>query len=1236
MDLGSRWDCYIAVTFLLLAIGAMAGCQGLSSGGSSANNSSVWATNTRLNFGTVVVGSSKSLTDTITNGSAGSVTISSVKASNSQYQVTSPGFPLLLAPGQSTSLTINFVPNEVGQPSGTIAMMMSSSNEAQLNLSVSGIAVSSGKLTVSPASLSFGSIPVGQSQAQNGTLTNSGGSSVNVTQASTSNAVFSITGLGLPTTLSPGQNTTFTVTFAPKTAGLQNASVSFNGAASLTTNGVVGQSSSPTSAILSATGNGTTAGQLTLSPTSLSFGNVPVHTSQNLTAVVTNSGASSATINQVTATGAGFALGGLALPNTLAPGQSASFEVTFTPVAAGTVTGTITISTSNSNLSLALTGSGVSPGALTASPASLNFGSVTVGRTQSQNGTITNSGGTSVTVSQASATGAGFAIGGITLPLTLSPGQSAAFTATFTPAASGNVSGNIAFTSSVATLNIPLTGSGLAVGSLGASPATINFGNVQVGSSQTQTVTLTNGGSSSVTVSRILASGAGFAVTGLSLPLTLAVGQSASFNATFTPNSAGSVNGSVAISSNAPNPSLNIALSGTGVAVGTLAANPATISFGSVPVGSSLSRSETLTNSGGSSISVSAATVTGAGFGTSGLNLPTTLSPGQSLTFNVTFTPLTAGSASGTLSLTASGSVPSLSISLSGTAAAPDFSLSALPSSLTIAQGSNGSSTISVALQNGFTGSVSLAASGLPSGVTASFGTNPITGTSGSTLTLTASSAATTGTSTVTITGTSGTRSHTTTVALTVKATVSALIATPTMLSFTYQIGSPVPGAQSISVTASASTLSFTASTSGGTWLSAAPISGTTPGTVEVTANPAGLTAGTYNGTVTIASAGATGSPQTVPVTLTVSVTSTANHYEYVFTDGMLYVYDLDVAGFPLVKSKSVPTSSGTRGAVACVGNATLYVSFGGDGGPNGNGGLLAYDLVSDAVVWTQNYSHGIDSHAITSDCTLIYMPDGELANTTIWNVVDAKTGNEIGMIAGSRASNPHNTIVFNGHVYLGGRQSTLFQAANVSDNTVYFTSANTGNTIRPFTLNAEETAAYITETNLLGFEQIDLKTGAVRFTVPVAGFSTNCSSNCPSTPSHGISMSPDEKWLYVLDSINGYVHVFDISGGVNVKPLQKFDVKLNHGLLNAESACAYDCLGDGWLHHSFDGRYVLVGDSGDVIDTGIQSGYVNPPKVVGFLSQMANSRKEIEIDFQSGKVVAAMTNRSSMGTGAK
>jgi len=97
----------------------------------------------------------------------------------------------------------------------------------------------------------------------------------------------------------------------------------------------------------------------------------------------------------------------------------------------------------------------------------------------------------------------------------------------------------------------------------------------------------------------------------------------------------------------------------------------------------------------------------------------------------------------------------------------PSFTLAVAPGSVAITQGgAAGTSTISVTGAGGFSGSVTLTASGLPSGVTASFGTNPTTGTS--VLTLSASSSATTGTSTVTINGTSGSLSASTTLSLTV------------------------------------------------------------------------------------------------------------------------------------------------------------------------------------------------------------------------------------------------------------------------------------------------------------------------------------------------------------------------------------------------------------------------------------------------------------------------------------
>ncbi|HEY6249950.1 MAG TPA: glycoside hydrolase family 6 protein, partial [Candidatus Angelobacter sp.] len=161
----------------------------------------------------------------------------------------------------------------------------------------------------------------------------------------------------------------------------------------------------------------------------------------------------------------------------------------------------------------------------------------------------------------------------------------------------------------------------------------------------------------------------------------------------------------------------------------------------------------------------------------------------------------------------------SAAIALTVTGTQADFSLSANPATLSIAQGAAGSSTITVAPVNGFSGTVALAASGLPAGVTASFSPASTTGTS--TLTLTAASTATAGTATVTVTGSSGTLSHTTTIALTVAS-----------------------NQRNFSLSASPATLSVAQGATGSSTITVAPVNGFT-GTVALAASglPAGVTA---------------------------------------------------------------------------------------------------------------------------------------------------------------------------------------------------------------------------------------------------------------------------------------------------------------------------------------------------------------------------------------------------------
>ena len=349
-------------------------------------------------------------------------------------------------------------------------------------------------------------------------------------------------------------------------------------------------------------------------------------------------------------------------------------------------------------------------------------------------------------------------------------------------------------------------------------------------------------------------------------------------------------------------------------------------------------------------------------------------------------------------------------------------------------------------------------------------------------------------------------------------------------------------------------------------------------------------------------------------------------HDLYVFVPGTIYVYDID-NGYALVKTISLPeTSVGGRGIAASPTTGTLFLSYGGDGTIHGNGSLLAYNLVTDKVMWTANYNHGVDSISVTPDGKTLYVPGGAADTANLWYVIDASNGNQITTInAGGGA---HNTVMsLDGkYVYLAGLYWNNLIQVSTSTNQVIQTIGPLVNDVRPFTVNGTDTLAFTTETDYLGFEVSSIQTGQVLYTVPIAGF-TCCSSSWPAAanaPSHGISISPDERELYVIDAPNSYVHVFDISGLPNTAPVQVADIPLNTPMGGNESPCAYDCTQEGWLMHSLDGRYVYVGDSGDVIDT-------QTHQIVTNLPELAQTRQFIEIDWTNGVPVNA-SQRESIG----
>lgn len=309
-----------------------------------------------------------------------------------------------------------------------------------------------------------------------------------------------------------------------------------------------------------------------------------------------------------------------------------------------------------------------------ASPSSVNFGNVTVGSTQSQSVTLTNSGLSSVTISQATVSGGTFQLSGLTLPLTLAPGGSTSCSVSFAPASSGTVGANLSLViqrqrksrTSTGILTVPLSGTGVSLGGLITNPSSMNFGSVQTGTVKQMTQTLSNPGSTAITISQIAVSGSGFSFSGITPPQTLYPSQSASFNVSFAPTASGSASGNLSIASNSTNPNLSVPLSGTAALPGQLSVTPTSINFGNVTVGSSGTQTGTLSATNGS-VTVSSAAVSGQEFAVSGLALPLTIAAGGTASFKVTFTPQTSGTAAGSVSFANSASATSLMESLSGT-----------------------------------------------------------------------------------------------------------------------------------------------------------------------------------------------------------------------------------------------------------------------------------------------------------------------------------------------------------------------------------------------------------------------------------------------------------------------------------------------------------------------------------------------------------------------------------------
>ena len=339
---------------------------------------------------------------------------------------------------------------------------------------------------------------------------------------------------------------------------------------------------------------------------------------------------------------------------------------------------------------------------------------------------------------------------------------------------------------------------------------------------------------------------------------------------------------------------------------------------------------------------------------------------------------------------------------------------------------------------------------------------------------------------------------------------------------------------------------------------------------------------------------------------------STTRHFEYVFAAGGIQVYDIDrhnryvgQIAFP-----SLPI----RGLAADPATATLFVAYGGPGGSAGTGSMLAYNLVSGKTLWRRDYQPASTTSRSLRTAGRSTWPSAKPPSSSTWEIIDPANGKITGSIQGG--SGPHETIVGpdGKYVYLGGVNTPYLEVASTSTGRIVRKIGPLhGPGVRPFTINATQTLAFTTSWNFLGFQVSSIKTGKVLYSVSPPGFRYDAAT-FGTMPDHGISLSPDGRQLYLIDTANGYVHVFDVSGLPRSAPRDIADIKLAHPPVG----------GDSWLQHSRDGRYVYVGRSGDVIDTASR-------KIVSYLAPLQTTTEFIEIDWRNGHPVDA-TSRYGVG----
>ena len=415
---------------------------------------------------------------------------------------------------------------------------------------------------------------------------------------------------------------------------------------------------------------------ISLSPTSLTFTPQAVATASAAEIItVTNTGSAPLTVSSITVSG-DFNETDACTTATVTPNSTCSIQVRFLPTATGSRTGTLTVygNVAGGQATASLTGTGTPAAAIVLNPIALTFATTVVNATSApQNITISNTGGTPITLQPPSVTG-DFHLTANTCGAKLDPSTGCTVSVAFTPTASGSRSGTFSITDDAGAQTASLTGTGAAPATDALSPLSLTFVAQQLATaSAPQQLTLTNSGDQPLTLISAQSASASFSVVN-SCGNSLNSHSACSIAVSFVPQTVGPVTGTLTVADEYR--SQTVSLSGTGIAPPGVSLSPASpISFPATGVGlASAAQTATLTNNSAVPLQLAGPVLAGdfaiaAGSNTCGA----TLAVSTACTLQIVFTPTAGGPRTGTLTIADNSPASSHVLKLSGIGV--DFSL---------------------------------------------------------------------------------------------------------------------------------------------------------------------------------------------------------------------------------------------------------------------------------------------------------------------------------------------------------------------------------------------------------------------------------------------------------------------------------------------------------------------------------------------------------------------------------